>query len=676
MNRLLAGVLLVCASFAVSTYAAQPPTLAAVIEAIDNPQLGPSAKVQDVTITPSKNMTIRLASGSAASVKSGDDIFGVFFVGSGSFTYRSVDPTEAVNVKFEAKKLSDATVSADGSTIELKGEFQQMVLMAGGIALPQLTTADGTSLTDAFAKYRQDMKLRNVVPAHLLAKQKIDAPASPVAFATFMGNQDPLGYALDTVDGRNELLVALVKNRTSAIREMANSYVPLVISDQPVGRSRKDFLEPLFLLTNLDYEVTATDENADLMVNETIVPRVGAQKVFRFDLFSTIYDGNFRPRNFSVRKVSDASGKELSYDHRDGSLIVGLPDKAGVNQEVKLHFEIQGNFLVRPSGDSAWQLGVAPWFPQPDWNGQYMKVHSLVKVKKPFTAFAPGVTIRRGEEGDYNVVENRIDVPIQFAVVHAGKYFVDEKKYDDGLTIRVASYAMPNERAMKQLNNLAYKLIKFYEPWLGPFPFKEFNILEIHELGFGQAPPGTMFITKEAFNPTMGDDNKIFSQGINHRFAHEIAHQYWAHVVKMGSPEEQWVTESFAEYSSALAIKQLKGESDYKKMVATWRERANEAKNTSSIAMANRIRIPGDPQTQFRHRTFLVYDKGAYLLYTLHQQLGDSKFLTFMRTLQGIFQWKYLTTKDMAKVLDKIAPGQDWNAYFDQYFWGTEMPRA
>jgi len=71
------------------------------------------------------------------------------------------------------------------------------------------------------------------------------------------------------------------------------------------------------------------------------------------------------------------------------------------------------------------------------------------------------------------------------------------------------------------------QMIKFYEPWLGPFPFKEFNIIEIHELGFGQAPPATMFITKEAFNPISGADNQLFSRGINHRFAHEIAHQYW-----------------------------------------------------------------------------------------------------------------------------------------------------
>jgi aminopeptidase N len=227
---------------------------------------------------------------------------------------------------------------------------------------------------------------------------------------------------------------------------------------------------------------------------------------------------------------------------------------------------------------------------------------------------------------------------------------------------------------MKQLNNLAWKLIKFYEPWLGPFPFKEFNIIEINELGFGQAPPATMFITKEAFNPLQSTDNMAYSKGVNQRFAHEIAHQYWGHVVKMGSKEEQWITESFAEYCSALAVKQLKGQNGYDAMVATWRGNANDAHNVSSIPYANRIAIPSDPYASFIDRTDLIYDKGALLLATLHKQLGDSKFLSFLRNLQGFYRWRYLTTDEMPKLLAKIDPGKDYAPFFEQYYWGTDMP--
>ena len=155
---------------------------------------------------------------------------------------------------------------------------------------------------------------------------------------------------------------------------------------------------------------------------------------------------------------------------------------------------------------------------------------------------------------------------------------------------------------------------------------------------------------------------------------HEIAHQYWGHVVKMGSYEEQWITESFAEYSSSLVIRKLKGNSDYESLLSTWRANAGDAAKVAPIPLANRINIPDDARSAFLDRTFLIYDKGAYLLAVLHKQVGDDKFLTFMRSLQGIFAWKFLTTRDIAKVMQKVDGGKDYDSFFERYYWGTEMP--
>ena len=676
MFRFAAASVILCAGIVIPVAGAEPPTIAAYVETLENLTLGPSAQVSGAAITASPNMTFRLASGSAAPLMAGNENVGLFFSGQGSFEYRTSDATEAESVKFQAGKTSDFKVTAAGGTITLTGTFQQLYLRSAGVKLPALDGPAGADLGPAFTSQREEMgRQRWDGITHLLAKQKFDNPQSPVALAVFSGSGKPGAYVLDSIDGRNEALYSLLKNRNVTIRELMSLYWPAVVSDQPIGRSRKTFLEPLYLLTDIDYTLVADEkDNASLVITETIAPRIAAQRVYRFDLHSTVYDSGGRPRQYNVRSVKDAAGNDLSYHHDKGSFIVGLPRAVAANQPMKIRFEIEGNFLYRPEANSFWQLGTEPWFPQPDLNGQYYTIHSTVKVKKPWIAFAPGETIRRAEEGDYNVVENRISKPVQFAVVHAGKYAMDEKTYEDGLTVRVASYAMSNERAMKQLNNLAWKMIKFYEPWLGPFPFKELNIIEINDLGYAQAPPGTMFITKEAFNPTMGDDNKLFSQGINHRFAHEIAHQYWGHVIKMGSREEQWVTEAFAEYSSSLAIKQLKGMNGYKAMLATWRADANDSKNVSSIALANRINIPGDQSLAMYHRRNLLYQKGAYVIAAIHQDLGDDKFLTFMRSLQGIFAWKYLTTNDIAALLQRIS-GKDYTAFFDRYFWGTEMPK-
>ena len=654
-----------------SLHASDSLNVAALAESYEHPSLAPAASVKGLSVGIG-NMTFELTSGSAAAVKAGGQIVGIFFRGTGRYIYRTAEPVEASLVAFESKKILGKTAEKQGDALIISADFTELYLLTGGVPLPDLTAGGGSSLDADFSKHQGKFSHVRLQPSsHLLIPQRLDRPVSPVAVAEVDAAEAAV-YIYDSIESKSEQLIGFTHSRSTAIRELSDAWFPAIVSEQPIGRNRRSFVDPPYLLSDLDYTLTAGDRDAaTLSVTETIQPRAIPQMAYHFNLLSNVWDTNGRSREFHLLSVKDEGGHDLPWHFAKNSLIVGVTQK--MNAPFKLHFEIAGDFLHHPHADSYWELGVAPWFPQPDLNGQYYTVHSIVKVKPPYTAFAPGETIARTKEGDYDVVENRLDKPVQFTVVLAGKYGVSEEKHDD-LTIRVASYAGQNDRALKQLSNLAYKMIKFYEPWLGPFPFKEFNIIEIHELGYGQAPPATMFITKEAFNPLFGTDNQIFSKGINHRFAHEIAHQYWGHVVKMGSLEEQWITEAFAEYSSSLVIKNLKGNSSYESMLSTWRANANDAAKMAPIPLANRIRIPDDPRTNFLDRIFLIYDKGAYILAVLHKQVGDDKFLTFMRSLQGIFAWKYLTTTDIAKVMSKVDGGKDYGPFFERYYWGTEMP--
>ena len=82
---------------------------------------------------------------------------------------------------------------------------------------------------------------------------------------------------------------------------------------------------------------------------------------------------------------------------------------------------------MRPRGDNYWELGIRSWFPQPPLSGQGYTFHARVRVPKPFVPFAPGTTVRRLEEGGENVLETRIETPVQFAVILAGRYDMEER---------------------------------------------------------------------------------------------------------------------------------------------------------------------------------------------------------------------------------------------------------
>lgn len=541
--------------------------------------------------------------------------------------------------------------------------MNEILLYAANVALPAIGSGGTADVAADFKAHVEEFGRDQSIPVVQSFLMQSGLPSTQLVRAEVRSGRDLLVYLFDAPDSENEVLSSL-RTLDAEDATMRRWLVPTVLSSQPIGRSRKVPPPQPAVVTSVDYTLIADGENAKLNVAETMTRQTEQRKVIRFNLDDIFFVRAGTPwRQLHLLSVIDSRGQSVRFDHRNGYLALDLDGISGTQFDLK--FNIEGDFLVRPQNDNAWQLGVRAWFPQPDFGGQYYTVHSVVKVRKPFVAFAPGKTVRREEEGDFNVVENVIDKPVQFAVVHAGKYeYTEETK--GGLTIRVASYAGRNDRAAKQLTNLAFQIIEYYQWFLGPFPFPEFNIIQVNTFGYGQAPPGTMFITNEAFNSMSGDVNQIFSQGINERFAHEIAHQYWAHVVKMPSEEEQWLTESFAEYSAALMIKKMKGNSAYDRLISTWKSLGKQAAPAAPIPFANRL-------TSFFDRTYLLYDKGPYLLYTLHKQLGDDQFLTFLKSYQKSFRWRFGTTNDVAGLLQFMTK-KDFQPFMDQYFWGTAMP--
>ena len=635
---------------------------------------GSSFSVRDVRLT-SGHLTLVLKTGSAAPVRAGGEVVGLFFM------------------TFNLKKASSLSAEKSDKALVVRDGFQHVLWMVSAKALPELpggeqvwkagearveaSVAAGPSLEASFQKQREKFRRARQAPvAHLFALARGNAGSSQVVVADIDGGKEDLRYVWDDAEDRDERLELLRSFETND-SELRRQLYAVTISEQPIGRDRRDPPQAPFLLTDVRVDLTASDgKDASMTVVETVLPLGAPRSVFAFSLYNTTYAvigaGILSPRSYKLQSVKDESGHTLAFHHRNDEVLVGLPAPAPADVPLKLTFEIAGDFLIRPGGDNFWELGVEPWFPQPDLNGQYYTFHALVKVRKPFVAFAPGRTVARKTEGDYNVVETDVDKPVQFAVVLAGKYeWEDETR--NGVTIRVATYAGKNERAMKQLANLAFGIIEFYQNFLGPFPFPEFDILEINEYGFGQAPPGVMFITKEAFNPLMGEINQLFSQGINERFAHEIAHQYWGHVVKMPSLEEQWLTESFAEYSAAIFIKAFKNQATYDSLVKHWKTRAKVALEASPIPLANRVAVPGDRRMQFLTRTGLIYDKGALLLAALHKEMGDQMFLTALKSFQKSLRWKFGSTKLFAGLLEFITK-KDYKPFFEDYYWGVRLP--
>jgi len=661
-------------------FAADGPTPVSLLKQVatysEQPNLGEAFTVKDWTL-PMGRMTFTMTSGTVAPMVSVGRTLGFHFKGKGSFRYRSEEPLERAALSSNYKKNigginTKAVLSEEKGQQILTVELKSFTLWQEGLiqALPSGAPAEPPS--DSFTKDWAFFKRDGLGDrGHDFAAHLANTPSRGLARAEITGTDSPFLYTLNQGGGQREQLWFIADPYRPAVYDGLRR---VLLSDQPIGWTWMAPLAPLLHLTAVDIDMKASLGGADMRVTETLVPGDEGLSVISMSLY-TVVDPTYKLGIYRVTRVMDAEGRSLSFHHRHNEILVQLDRPHPAGEAFTLTFEYGGPILLRPGGDNYWELGVEPWFPQPDMDGQTYTVHALIQTPKEDVPVAPGKTIRRSQGDSGNLLEVRIDKPVQFFSMFAGAYtFTEEVK--DGLTIRVAAYANKGGGMQTRLIDIARQTIGFYEDLFEKFPFEEFKIIQVNSFGFGQAPPGMMIITNEAFNGKMDELSSLFTKGINQRFAHEIAHQYWGHLVKMATPEEQWITESFANYASALAMRSMKnqGSSAYEGMLSRWRNQASAYAGSGTIPFANRLQWIEDPRGSFLARTSLLYEKGALLLAALHKEMGDKNFALFMKSIIANFRWKAANTPDIER-LATMAGRKDFAPLFRDCYWGTQMPK-
>src|SRR5207247_1870330 len=155
--------------------------------------------------------------------------------------------------------------------------------------------------------------------------QRLDAPSLPLTVAFLEGGREDLGYVFDGVQEGSEALFQ-VRKSASSDSEMRRQLFLTSLSDQPIGRDRRNPVSPRYLLTAVDLDLAASDgKTAKISVLETLVPQAIAQRIYRFDLYNTKYAvvglGRLEPRSFHVTRVTDDSDRPLLFDHRNGEVL-------------------------------------------------------------------------------------------------------------------------------------------------------------------------------------------------------------------------------------------------------------------------------------------------------------------------------------------------------------------
>ena len=649
-------------------------SLSELVTAFESPRLGSAGLSAGGRSFSTEHLTLQFSQGKLYPVFAGERLAGVFFVGAGQMTYTSEDPYEGPFIESSVLKHSRYEMS----DLSIRDSFSKVLIQTSGdprILLQDETWPEETSpatASKAFGEHMNRWRHDRFWRADRLVPEGVIEGNGGVFVVEVQGSKHDVVYTRDPLRDGTESLAILEDSESRNNLFKRNRY-PSYLSTQALGRDRLQSPPMPFTVVHLDVELTNPKaRQAEIIVRERIKANQTI-KSLSFNLETTIFgtvgaNAALEELDYNLVSLKDGEGKPLDHSHQRDELMVQLESPLAAGQEIELQIQLEGDVLFRPNNDSYWQLGGA-WYPSPfHWGMERFTYRAVVRSAAPFTPFSSGQTVRRWEEGDLAAAEFEEKHPISGPTLMAGKYKTISETRGER-TVRVSSYAGNKPRAAKTLAGLVFGFIEFYEQYLGPYPFSEVNVIEINSLGFGQAPAGVIFITREAFEPRTSQATRLFSEGINARLAHEVAHAWWGHIAALSTLEDQWISEAVSDYFSAVAMSALKSENEMNIAIRQWKSGAKDVEERGTVFLGNYI--TGEGAGYYRHN--LIYQKGPLMLHALRQELGDDPFFTILKSFQRSFPWQPARTDDFIDLTSFIAQ-KDMRPWFDRYLFGTDMP--
>jgi hypothetical protein len=458
------------------------------------------------------------------------------------------------------------------------------------------------------------------------------------------------------------------------------------------------------------YRIESKIENsAALNASATIQfkAKVDGARVVPFDLISTL----------RVTRVTAEGGRTISFIQEpakeDSAFYVILPEPTVRGRSYEIKVDYGGSKVIQKQGNGNFSVGAREnWYPALGVFRDQAVYDLIFKIPNQYTLVSVGKLVKQWKEDNFACTEWTSDIPLPVAGFNYGafrkKQLTDrESKYDieayateeapdylkefrDSLTLTPSAMA---DRVLVDAQNA----IRVYQHWFGEAPYGRIAITQQPEPFFGQSWPSLVYLPVIAFLDStqrwrlLEDEsfylNKDFVPDVT---PHEVAHQWWGHMVGWASYHDQWLSEAFAEFSASLDMEATGKPAD---LDGFWERRRgfivekNRYGNTPSDA--GPVWLGARLETVKTEGAYLrvVYQKGAYFLHMLRMLMrddksGDQDFIALMHDYVRTYLHKNPSTEDFMQMVNKhIKPAldaegnhrADW--LFRDWIYGTDLPK-
>lgn len=658
----------------------------------------------------------------------GGRTLGALFVGEGTF---------ALTPPLDVERRFLAHFAGQG---ELRETFQEAIFyFTDGTAAElrrrlSITQAlPPESLQDRFREHQQTVRRRLKYALEFRLLADLYTPQREGFFLAFLKGKrhprlvfgvDPLGFA-PSLPSAEEVGLASYEETTEGLWALFHR-----TSEAESAAEEEDHRE--YDLTNYRLRVEL-DRGGRLSVTAevTFIPRQPHLRFIRFALFPKL----------RVARAWDEKENPLPFlqseEEEGNALAVIFPDPLPVGVPRTVTFQYSGRDAVRPSGPGNYILvpeARSTWYPN-NWQmdfGDRATFEITFAIPRDHTVIGTGHLREQTERTSRWVSE----WPTTVAGFNVG-LFQRRQREDEGFLVEV--YTNPTEPdEIRRVQLLAERLeqqgvrldlplgnlttsglaenmlieglnaLRLFTRYFGPNPYGRIALSQQPAAFFGQSWPMLVYLPYTAFLD--GTQRRALSLPV--RFSeftdvvgpHEIAHQWWGHLVSWKSYRDQWMSEGFSDFSASLYL-QFAFHTDpqrrLRRFLDFWRgqrrlitEKALLGVNRTSLEpyrvgpLVLGVRLNTGRTSGAYER--LAYAKGAFVLHMLRMLLrdpraplgqGDDRFIALMQEFVRIYAHSAASTRDFQRLVEKhMTPEMDLEGngrldwFFRQWVYGTDIP--
>jgi aminopeptidase N len=144
--------------------------------------------------------------------------------------------------------------------------------------------------------------------------------------------------------------------------------------------------------------------------------------------------------------------------------------------------------------------------------------------------------------------------------------------------------------------------------------------------------------------------------------AHEFAHQWWGNMVTCRDWNHFWLNEGIASFMAAAYLEHRFGREAYMREIETYKTNYEKVR----AAGKDKSLIFPDWKSPTREDRTLVYDKGAYVMHLLREEMGERAFWNGLRLFTRRHFGKSVVTTDFVNAMEE-ANGKSLKNFFAKW---------